>query len=121
MKHFTRTLLGLTILLAAAACGDKDGPSVVSTRVGNVTVTPDSVALIPGGTQLFTAELKDVNWNVVTGRMIRWSVANTGVATIDSLTGQLTAVSEGVTEVRAYSELQTGRAKVVVMPEPVRR
>lgn len=119
MKPSVRTVFFLALAVAATGCGDREGPGAVSTRVRGITITPDSVALIPGGTQLFTAELRDGQGNVVTGRMLRWTVANPSVARIDSLSGEMTALATGVTTVRALSELQTATAKVVVLPEPV--
>jgi uncharacterized protein YjdB len=52
--------------------------------VATVTVTPNTVSLTVGGSQTVTATTRDANGNVLTGRTITWSSANTNVATVTS-------------------------------------
>lgn len=61
------------------------------------------------------AELRDANQNVLAGRVVRWSVSNTTLATIDSITGVLTGLDRGTVTVTATSEGKTGTATRVVV------
>ena len=81
--------------------------------VATVTVTPNTVSLTVGGSQTVTATTRDANGNVLTGRTITWSSANTNVATVTS-GGVITATGSGTTTVTATSEGQSGSVTVNV-------
>lgn len=61
------------------------------------------------------AELRDANQNVLAGRVVRWSVSNTALASIDSITGVLTGLDRGTVTVTATSEGKAGTATRVVV------
>ena len=90
------------------------GTTAASTApVATVTVTPATASVAAGGTQPFSATLKDASGNTLTGRAITWSSANTAVATVAS-NGAATAVAEGTATITATSEGKSGTATLTV-------
>ena len=87
------------------------------TGVARVEVTPDSVVLQPGQTGDFNATAYDAAGNVLTGRPIAWSIADSTVATIAS-GGTVTAVAPGTARVTATVEGISGSARVIVAAPP---
>jgi len=83
--------------------------------VATVTVTPPSVSLIVGvnPTQQLSAETRDGNGAVLTGRVVTWASSNPSAATVNA-TGRVTAVGEGATTITATSEGRTGTSSVTV-------
>jgi trimeric autotransporter adhesin len=90
--------------------------------VASVAVVPGSAALTVGESASLSAVTTDANGNVLSGRAITWSSANSGIAKVSSL-GLVTAVGAGTTTITATSEGKSGSAQVVVTapppPEPV--
>ena len=89
--------------------------------VASVSATLASASLTVGQTTQATAVLKDAAGNVLTGRTITWSSANTDVATVSS-SGVVSAVSAGSASIIATSEGQSGAAAATVAapaPAPV--
>ncbi len=80
--------------------------------VATVSLTPVSATLGVGGTQLFTATLKDVAGTVLTGRTVTWASSNTAVATLSGATA--TAVAAGTATISATSGGVIGSATVTV-------
>lgn len=91
-----------------------------------VTATPDSVATVSvdAGTGLLSvgdilqlaATLKDANGNILTGRLITWSVTGTAgqhVAAV-SQAGLVTALAPGTIIVEGFSEGRHGAATITV-------
>jgi uncharacterized protein YjdB len=124
--------VGVTGLVTAVTAGSANISAVVDgiTTTATVTVTPPapppvasvsatlaSASLTVGQTTQATAVLKDAAGNVLTGRTITWSSANTDVATISS-TGVVTAVSAGSASILATSEGQSGGAPLTVVAPP---
>jgi len=87
--------------------------------VASVSVSPTTASLqIAGSTQL-SAVTRDANGNVLTGRVVSWSSANTGIARV-STSGLVTAVAAGTVSVTASSEGQVGSSVITVnAPAPV--
>ncbi len=86
--------------------------------VAAVTVSPGSASLLVGRSASLSAVTTDANGNVLSGRSVSWSSANTAVATVSNL-GLVTAVGAGSTTIDATSEGKTGVAQVVVtLPPP---
>ena len=81
--------------------------------VSTVTVAPSTASLQVGGTQQFTATLKDANGNILTGRTITWASDNTAAATVNG-TGLATAVAVGTPTITATSEAKSGSATLTV-------
>jgi glucose/arabinose dehydrogenase len=83
--------------------------------VATVTVSPASVSLVAGNTRQMTAVARDEAGNVLSGREIRWSSSNAAVATVDELTGLVTAVNAGgPVTVTATSEGKAGTSSITV-------
>ena len=85
--------------------------------VASVTVSPSSSSILIGGTVQLAAVTKDANGNVLTGRAISWSSANTAVATVSGA-GRVTAVGAGTTAITATSEGVSGTASITVAAPP---
>ncbi|HYT71567.1 MAG TPA: Ig-like domain-containing protein, partial [Gemmatimonadales bacterium] len=90
------------------------GWGTVPAPVASVTVTPGSVSQTIGGTQQFTATLKDASGNVVTGRSVAWTSSAPAVATVSG-SGLETGVAAGSATITATSEGVSGVAKVTVI------
>jgi trimeric autotransporter adhesin len=85
--------------------------------VASVTVSPSSASLLVGGTQQFSATTRDANNNVLTGRVVTWSTAGAGIASV-SANGFVTAVAAGTTQITATSEGKSGSATITVSVPP---
>lgn len=92
--------------------------TVTAIPVASVTVTPATSNLQPGGTARLSALTRDANNNVLTGRVVTWASASTGVATVNS-SGLVSAVAAGTTNITATSEGHSGSASVTVAQVPV--
>ena len=99
---------------------DWEGGSIgAQVPVATVTVSPATASVAVGGTQQLTAQLKDANANLLTGRTVTWSSGNTAVATVSS-TGLVTAVAAGgPVTITATSETKTGTSQITVAVVPV--
>jgi uncharacterized protein YjdB len=89
--------------------------------VNTVTVSPATASLVLGvtPTQQLTATMRDAANNVLTGRLVTWSSANTGVATVSS-SGLVTGiVAGGPVTITATSETKTGTSQITIIPAPV--
>ena len=97
----------------------KSGTSTVTVNapapaaVASVTVDPTTASLTTGGTQQVTATPRDAQGNALTGRVVTWASANTGIATVTQA-GLITAVAPGTTNVTATSEGKVGTVAVTV-------
>ncbi len=85
--------------------------------VASVTVSPTSASIGVGGTQQFTATLKDASGNVLTGRTVSWTSSVLNVATV-SAGGLVTALLAGTTTITATSGGQSGTAGLTVTALP---
>jgi len=85
--------------------------------VASVTVSPSSSSLIVGSTVQLSATTRDASNNVLTGRVITWSSANAGIASVNS-TGLVSAVGGGAIQVTATSEGKTAGATITVAALP---
>src|SRR6185312_4380164 len=81
--------------------------------VASVTVSPSSDSITVGGTQQFTATVKDSAGNVLTGRPVTWGTSNAAVATV-STSGLVTAEQVGSATITATSQGKSGGAAVTV-------
>jgi hypothetical protein len=81
--------------------------------VASVTVTPGSVTLQPGHSVQLSAELKDSNGLLLSGRVIEWATNNAGTAGVDG-DGLVTSSSEGSARITATSEGVSGTAAITV-------
>jgi uncharacterized protein YjdB len=66
------------------------------------------------GTTQATATVYDVNHNVIPGRAVTWSSANTSVAMVNSTTGVVTGVGAGTAAIVATASGISGTASITV-------
>ena len=112
MPRYAR-LLPFALVALAFACG-KDNP-VAPPVVATVAVTPGSDTLLAfGRTRQFTAVAQDANGNPVSGVTLVWHSSNPAVATVDSATGIVTAVGNGLSVIRADAGGVIGQATLAV-------
>lgn len=114
----TRTrgaILVLSVLLpACGGGGNTDSSLTAPMAVATVTVTPSPATVSVGQPVQLTAITKDVNGNVLTGRVISWSTSNAAVANVTA-TGLVTGVEVGgPVTITATSEGTNGLAAVTV-------
>jgi len=113
MVRSTR-LLAFAALVALVACGQDNpaAPPVVST----VVVTPGADTIVTlGRTRQFTAVARDGSGNPVSGVTLVWHSSNPSVATVDSVTGLVTAIANGSAQIRADASGVIGQATVAVV------
>jgi len=96
-----------------------NGTTVASTApVASVTVSPATASVGVGGTQQFTATLKDAHGNVLTGRTVTWSSNAPSIASVSG-TGLATALAMGTATITATSGGISGPAAITVaVPSP---
>jgi len=80
-------------------------------------VSPATASVGVGGTQQFSATLKDASGNTLTGRTVTWASSALNVATV-SVNGLVTALVAGTTTITATSAGQSGTATVTVTALP---
>src|SRR5439155_988163 len=85
--------------------------------VASVTVSPTSASVTVGGTQQFTATLRDASGAVLTGRTVTWTSTALNVATV-SAGGLVSALLAGTTTITATSEGKSGTATTTVTALP---
>lgn len=115
------TARALGVAHIAAAAGGKSTKATITVSqvpVSSITITPANPSVFVTQTTQLTATTKDSAGNILTGRVVRWSVANPPVAMIDSVAGLLTGVSVGATYVRARSEGITDSVLATVSNAP---
>ena len=107
-----RHLLGSAIIAFVMACsGGSTEPKIVP--VASVTFSATASTVKAGKTAQFTAQAKDANGNVLSGKPIAWTTSSTSVATITQ-DGTLTAVTTGLVVVTATSEGKSADFQVTV-------
>jgi len=113
-SRFRIAVAVLALALAGVVSCSKDNPAGPP-AVASVVVTPgtDTLATL-GRTRQFTAVAKDANGNPVTVTLI-WRSTNPAVATVDSATGIVTALTNGSTIIRADAGGVIGQAQLAVV------
>lgn len=89
-----------------------------SAPVASVSVSPASTSVQVGSTVQLSATTRDMNNNVLTGRVVRWSSGNATIASVDSISGLVTTKAAGSATITAKSENKTGTASIVVTAAP---
>ena len=89
------------------------GLTVTVNPVQTVTVTLANANLSQGSTTQATATVRDAGGNVLAGRVVAWSSAATGVASVTA-GGAVTAVGPGAVLITATCEGKSGQAVVTV-------
>jgi GH35 family endo-1,4-beta-xylanase/uncharacterized protein YjdB len=91
---------------------------VAAVPVASIRVATGTSSLAVGQTTQATATLTDVQGNVLIGRTVTWSSADTTVLKVSS-SGLVAAVAAGTVAISAFSEGRTGFAAVAVTaPRP---
>lgn len=110
-------VVAVAATVACAACGSDEiehsGPPVAT-----VEVAPPAATVVLGATVTLTASAFDAAGNVITGRKVLWTVADSNFATV-SPTGVVTGRSVGTVPVAASVEGKAAVAQVQVVPVPV--
>lgn len=86
--------------------------------VSSVDVTPQDEVLDVGQTRTYQAVPRGPQGQVLTGRSVTWSSTDPSVATVNSSSGLVTAVSGGTTTIVATSDGATGSATLTVREVP---
>ena len=81
--------------------------------VATVTVSPSSTSVKRGSNVTLTATLRDVNGQILTGRVVTWTSSDTSKATVSS-TGVVRGVKEGTAVITAASEGKSGTSNITV-------
>ena len=108
----------LAVLAVTIGCGtDTTYPPVVA----SVQVSPGSDSLNALGlTRQFTVVVKDQYGNPMAGKTVVWRSSQRLVATIDSATGVVAAVGNGVSMITATVDFNTGIATLTVVQRAAR-
>ena len=85
----------------------------VVSKLASVTLSPDSLRLVPASVGRLTATLNDSTGGYLGGYGLLWASDNPSVATIDVI-GRVTALSSGSATISATSEGITGSAHIAV-------
>lgn len=105
-----------------ASAGGKSAVAAITVStvpVRFVIIQPSSPVVSVGQTTQLTAITQDSAHGVLAGRVVRWSSQNSGVATIDSISGLLTGITQGTSVITATSEGVNGTTPATVNPAPV--
>lgn len=86
----------------------------VSQVVASVVVTPAGASLSGGATTTLAAEARDARNNPVASAAIAWSSLNEGIATVDPVSGLVTAVASGQVTIAGSAGGVAGYALVTV-------
>jgi hypothetical protein len=101
-------------LLALVGC---ESVTVVTLEVDRIDVTPEELSLAEGETAAFVAVPRSASGDPLSGREVDWTVDAPEVAAVDA-GGNVEALREGSTTVRARAEGVEGTASLTVLPGP---
>ena len=113
MSRYARFALSLLIALPAAVVAT--GCEETTEPVADLVLSHTSATVVVGDTLRITAAMYDANGDVLSGRSVSWSSADTTVATVDT-EGLVTGMAEGTTTVAATSEGISASTTVTVTP-----
>ena len=85
--------------------------------VATVSVSPDTAVAAVGDTISYFATLRDVQGNILSGRVVTWSVSDSTVARVEAASGPsavIRALAAGSTLVTATSEGKSGSGSLLV-------
>lgn len=102
-------------VIALAACGGGDGPSKPA-PVNSVSVSLGASTIYVGQQTQASATMYDASQNQLSGRTARFRSDDAGVATVDSVSGVVTAQAAGTAHIIASSEGIDGQATLTVNP-----
>src|SRR6476661_10102829 len=102
--------LGLTALVMACSTTAPSAP------VASLTIQPETIFMIVGGTFPLTVTLRDAEGNELQNRPIMFTSSNANVVSVTP-TGFLQALAVGEATIKATSEGKTGQATISVQIE----
>jgi uncharacterized protein YjdB len=91
--------------------------AVAPVPVASVSVSPATPSLQVGATAQLSAVTRDANNNILSGRVVTWTSASPGMASVSS-NGLVTAVAAGTADIAATSEGVVGHSTVTVTAVP---
>jgi hypothetical protein len=86
----------------------------VQFATGWIDLAPSSATLAVGATTTLVPTVRDAVGRTLSGQTVTFASGNTGVATVNSSTGVVTAVSGGTATITATSTTRTGTALITV-------
>jgi hypothetical protein len=100
--HSRLGILGLSLAGAATACGGCSGESMnpIASAAASVAVTPAATTLRTGGSQQFTAQVRDGAGAIVEGAPVTWRSLDGAIAGVGA-SGMAAAISVGEARVVA--------------------
>jgi hypothetical protein len=106
---------GATVITGSLGSLSDQTSIKVLVPIASVTISPDTISLLPGEQQIFQAVTRDQIGNLVTGRVVTWSSIPAGRVTIAGNT--VTARSPGAVQIQASTIIQAvqGMAAVSVL------
>ncbi len=111
------TFSGLAAAALVIGCGSSE-PTKPTVTVTTVSVSVGNSQLEVAGTQPASAEVRDQNNVVVTGKSVTWASSSPAVATV-STDGLITAVAPGTTSISATVDGKSGNASILVVAPKV--
>jgi hypothetical protein len=103
----------VTITATAESQSGTAAVTVGAAAVASIALTPVAPSGVPGEQVQLTATLRDAGGNVLAGRPVTWTTANSAKATVDAA-GLVTAVAVGSATVQAASEAKTATVTFAV-------
>src|SRR6266480_2082152 len=92
---------------------DTAAVTITNTPVASVTVSPTTASVPVGATRQFSAVIKDLAGNTLTGRVVTWASSNAAAAGVNG-SGLVTGVAAGSATITATSEGQNGSSAASV-------
>lgn len=87
--------------------------TVLPVPVATVSVSPATASIIVGATNQLNPVTRDVNGNILAGRVVTWSSSDAAKASV-SATGLVSAVAVGSATITATSEGKSGTAVITI-------
>jgi len=108
-------VMGIVALFVLASCkGDSTAPPSLT----KLSVTTAAASVVVGQTTTATASGVDQNGASISTGTVTWSVGSSAVATVNTITGTVTGVAPGTTQVIATAGKVSGEATITVQPVP---
>ena len=102
-----------------AAVGQRRATVDISVAATRLTVSPSPVRLAVGQARTLAVDVLDANNRAIAGVQATWSSLNPSVATVDRLTGVVTAIAIGNATIAATAGGVSGEAQIVVTPPAI--
>jgi uncharacterized protein YjdB len=108
-----------TISATSGVASGTSAITVTAAPVQSVSVSPSTLSLAQGKTGTLSATVVDAIGGTVSNPSVSWSSRNPAVASVDAVTGVVTAVAVGSTTIDASSGGKSGSAAVTVTAPPI--